>query len=80
MMEHMEDIRKCQVCAVEAKRKPLPKSAIPHASNFNQILTMDLKYNTKYANKCTHPYILYLIEAFTRYKSAIFITDKNQQM
>ena len=56
MNEHIEEIRKCQACAVEAKRKPLPKTAIPRASNFNQILTMDLKYNTKYSNKSSYPF------------------------
>ena len=37
MTQHMEAIRNCQVCAVEAKRKLLPKVAIPRVSNFNQI-------------------------------------------
>ena len=73
---HMEDIRKCQICAVESKRKSLPKTAIPRASNFNQLVTLDLKYNTKYSNKSDEPYILYIIDAFTRYKVAVFIPDK----
>ena len=52
----LEEIKKCQVCAVEAKRKPLPKTAIPRASNFNQLVTMDLKFNTKFNNKDSYPY------------------------
>ena len=65
----------CQVCVVEDKRKTLPKTAIPRASNFNQLITLDLKYNTKYAEKSS-PYILYIIDAFTRYKVAVFLKDK----
>ena len=75
-VEIMEEIRKCQVCAVESKRKSLPKTAIPRASNFNQLVTMDIKYNTKHG-KNEKPYILYIIDAFTRYKSAVFISDKS---
>ena len=74
--EVLEEISKCQVCAVEAKRKSLPKTAIPRASNFNQLITLDLKYNTKYAEKSS-PYILYIIDAFTRYKAAVFLNDKS---
>ena len=74
--EILEEIRRCQVCAVESKRKSLPKTAIPRASNFNQIVTMDIKYNTKYEG-IEKPYILYMIDAFTRYKSAVFIPDKS---
>ena len=73
---YLDEIRKCQICAVEAKRKPLPKTAIPRASNFNQLVTMDLKYNTKFKNKSSRPYILYIIDAFTRYRAATFIPDK----
>ena len=73
---HLEEVKKCQVCAVESKRKSLPKTSIPRASNFNQLVTLDLKYNTKYSNKSSEPYILYIIDAFTRYKAALFIPDK----
>ena len=61
---------------MESKRKSLPKTAIPRASNFNQLVTMDIKYNTKYEAK-SKPYILYVIDAFTRYKVAAFIPDKS---
>ena len=37
---------------------------------------MDIKYNTKHG-KNGKPYILYIIDAFTRYKSAVFIPDKS---
>ena len=37
---------------------------------------MDLEYNIKYSNKSSHPCILYLMDAFTRYKCVVFITDK----
>ena len=69
-------IKNCQVCAVESKRNSLPKTAIPRASNFNQLVTMDIKYNTKFSNKAT-PYILNIIDAFTRYRSAVFIPNKS---
>jgi len=74
---YIQEIRDCQICAVEAKRKSLPKTAIPRASNFNQLVTMDLKFNTKFSNKDNSPYILYIIDAFTRFKVATFISDKN---
>ena len=64
------------MCAVEARRKTLPKVAIPRASNFNQMVTMDIKYNTRFAER-SQPYILYMVDAFTRYKSAVFIPDKS---
>ena len=62
--------------AFEAKKKSLPKVALPRASNFNQMVTMDIKYNTRFAER-SQPYILYMIDAFTRYKSAVFIPDKS---
>ena len=74
--QHLEEVRRCQTCAVEAKRKSLPKTAIPRASNFNQLVTLDLKYNTRFGTKAS-PYILYIIDAFTRYKTAVFLTDKS---
>ena len=46
----------------------------PRASNFNQ--TMDIKYKTRFAER-SQPYILYMVDAFTRYKSAVFIPDKS---
>ena len=69
------EIKNCQVCAVESKRNSLPKTAIPRASNFNQLVTMDIKYNTKFKNKMT-PYTLYMIDAFTRFKVGVFIPNK----
>ena len=71
----LAEIRNCQVCAVESRRNSLPKTAIPRASNFNQLVTMDIKYNTKFSNKATS-YILYIIDAFTWYKAAVFIPNK----
>ena len=69
------EIKNCQICAVESKRNSLPKTAIPRASNFNQLVTMDIKYNTKFSNKMT-PYTLYMIDAFTRFKVGVFIPNK----
>ena len=58
------------------RRKTLPKTTIPRASNFNQLVSLDLKYNKKYSEK-SPPYILYIIDAFTRYKAAVFLNDKS---
>ena len=70
----------CMSCKVNKKRAELPRAAIPRAANFNQLLTLDLKFLSN-ENKLheNNKYVLYLIDAFTRYKRAILIKDKEAE-
>ena len=59
---------------MEGRRLPKPKVTFPKASNFNHVVCIDLKENRRYKN--APPYILYLVDAFTRFKAAVYIKDK----
>ena len=65
----------CKTCKVCAKVPPRPICALPPASSFGEVLTMDLKECTgKLAKK--HKYILHMIDAFTRYSVSVFLPRK----
>ena len=72
--EAVDALASCEVCKLEASRIPRPKVALPRAVNFNHMLCVDLKENKRYP--AAGPYILYLIDGFTRFKLGRFITDK----
>ena len=62
----------CVTCKLFAKTPPRPVVALPPASEFCEVLTMDLK-------ECSHgryQFILHLIDAFTRYSVSVFLTHK----
>ena len=65
----------CEVCAVENSRIPRPRVAFPRATNFNHVVTLDLKENRRYKN--APPYILYCVDSFTKFKAARFISNKS---
>ena len=70
----IDDLAQCEVCAVEHNRLPRPRVSAPRAVNHNHILAIDLKENRRYRN--APPFILYFCDAFTRFKAACFINNK----
>ena len=62
-------INNCEGCILRKKTPDRPSVALPRASDFNEILTMDLKiWDGKY--------ILYMIDMFSRYTVATVIPRK----
>ena len=62
----------CRSCKMFRKKQPKPAVALPRATKFNQIVSMDLK---KYEEK-QYKYILYLVDLFSRFMVAGFLTNK----
>ena len=73
----IEKLRDCEVCKVENSRLPRPRIALPRSSAFGHVLAMDLKENRRFPN--APPYILYMVDTHTRFKSAVFIKDKRAE-
>ena len=70
----LADIKdKCETCHRYPKTPPKPVVCLRPASNFNEILTVDLKSWGKV-------YILYMIDAFTRFTQACVIKNKNPSL
>ena len=72
--QHLEHVElHCKSCKMNQKAKPLPAVALPRASRFNEVVTIDLKHypDGKYC------YILYLIDFFSRLTVGALIGDKN---
>ena len=65
-------INKCEGCVMRSKTPDRPAVALPLATDFNQVVTMDLKIWNQNKNE----YIFYLIDAFTRYQVATVINRK----
>ena len=65
-------IKRCEGCIMRKRSPDKPAVAPPLANDFNQVVTMDLKIWD--ANK--NQYILYMIDAFTRYTVATVINRK----
>ena len=72
--EKLNKLLSCEVCKVEGRRIPKPKVALPRAARHNHVVAIDLKENTRYPNAL--PYILYLVDCFSRFKCATFIPNK----
>ena len=62
-------IDNCEGCIMKKKTPARPSVALPRATDFNEILSMDLKI---WEGK----YILYMIDSFSRYTVATVITRK----
>ena len=62
------------MCKVTRNRIPRNKIALLRASKFNEVVAVDLKENKKFKN--AHPYILYLVCTFRRFKVGVFLPDK----
>ena len=72
----MQESRECRTCEKEEKRKLLPKEVSQRASNFNQLVVLNIEDNIKCENKTEKTYILYIIDEFTKYEIAVFISNK----
>ena len=73
-IQHIRDLENCEACKLESRRPPKPKSSAPKSISFNHLICIDLKENIRYKN--APRYILYIIDAFTKFKAARFIDDK----
>ena len=67
-------LRECEVCKVENRAPPKPSVALPRADHFNHIVALDLKENIRYPS-CP-PYILYMVDQYSRFTMATFIKNK----
>ena len=73
MKSHLDHIEAhCESCKKNQKAKPRPVVALPRASKFNQVVSIDLK---------TYPegkynYICYLVDLFSRLIVGAFIENK----
>ena len=61
----------CLTCLKHKKAKPTPKVAPPMSSDVNDCITLDLKLYPKLGKN-----ILYIIDDFSRYVTAVVIPDK----
>ena len=74
--EHLEEVkRKCDSCLKNQNSKPKPAVALPRASKFNEVVSLDLK-EFKKSKDPKHRYILYIIDMHTRLTSGVFIPNK----
>ena len=65
---------KCATCLIHRRPKTRPKVCPPIASNFNDVVTMDLKIDN------VHNTIrLYLVDAFSKYMAGYLIKNKNPE-
>ena len=67
-------VKACKVCKKHEKSKPRPKSTLPKASDFNEIVSFDLKFFTE-KNKI----VLWCVDACTRFIRGIVIKDKEAE-
>jgi len=65
----------CKTCILHSKVTPRPVCELPVASEFAEVLTMDLKECNAGVVK-GHKYILHMIDGFTRYSVSVFISRK----
>ena len=70
----VDKLHSCEVCKIEGRRVPKPKISLPKAAGHNHVVAADLKENKRYP-QCP-PYIIYLVDCFSRFKCAVFIPDK----
>ena len=68
-LKAIDDLNRCEVCAVEHYRLPRPKIAAPRAISHNHILAIDLKENRRYKN--APPFILYFCDVFQQIQSGL---------
>ena len=69
----LEEIKKdCESCRVNNNRLPRPAVAIPRATRCNEFVTLDLKE----WGEGRHRYILYIVDMFSRFTAAAFLTNK----
>ena len=66
---------KCNTCKLFTTTPPRPVVSLPAASEFSQVLTLDLK-EIKVQN---YKFILHMIDGFTRFAVSVFIRDKKPE-
>ena len=78
LLEAIDDITdSCYTCNRYRKDKSRPVvSSLPMASDFNEMLAMDLKFVTVENHTYT---ILHMIDVFKRYSSATIIKSKHKE-
>ena len=71
---HLQKIKKCKICQVYSSKVSKPKVALPRATGVNQVVTIDLRHS-----RCekSGAYILYIIDAFSRFRMGHFIPNKS---
>ena len=67
-----EVVSKCEVCKMNGKSKPKPTVSMPHATEFNSVVAIDLK---EIGNK----YILWMVCIFTRFIQGVVIKDRKAE-
>ena len=65
-------VRTCKVCKKNAKSNPKPSVAISRATNFNSIVTSDLKQMCK-------KYILWMVDVFSRMLAGVVLKDRKAE-
>merc|ERR1712082_38466 len=65
-------VKDCKICQKFGRSMVKPKVALPKASSFNEIVTLDLK---QFGNK----YVLWCIDAFTRFVQGKLLNDKKAE-
>merc|ERR1712105_220626 len=63
-------LEKCEICKKNSRSKSKPSVAIPRATDFNSIVSINLK-------SVGHKYILWMICSFTKFMKGVVIKDKN---
>lgn len=72
--KHLETVEiNCQSCKMNQKAKPKPKVALPRATRFNEVVSLDLKDYKEGTNK----FILYAVDQFSRFTVGALIKNKN---
>ena len=70
----LEKIRDCEGCRVNANKKPKPKTALPRATEFIELVSLDLNV---YDSEGKYAYVLHAVDLFSRLTVAIFINKKD---
>ena len=66
--------KNCATCFIHKRPKARPKVSPPLATNFNEVVSMDLKINQKH-----NTIILYIVDVFSKYMAAYVIPDKKPE-
>ena len=67
-----EVVEGCNICQKNARSRSKPSVAIPRATDFNSIVTLDLKEMGK-------KYILWMVDAFSRMLAGVVLKDKKAE-
>ena len=66
---------KCKTCKLFSPTPPRPVVSLPAASDFNEVLTLDLKE----VKVQSYKYILHMIDGFTRLTVSVFLKNKKPE-